>query len=57
MKLTMVLPELGSTTDGLKRIARDLSNRSAKDISDLYVHAVSLLCHLKIDQDTLREYE
>lgn len=56
-RVTMVVPELAQTTDGLKSITRDLSKRNTKDIADLYVHAVSLLCHLKVDQDTLHEYE
>ena len=46
--------KLGPCVSTLKSLSRNLSYKSPSHIADVYLAAIGLLCHLKIDQATLQ---
>ena len=49
----MTIPALAECIAKVEQISHTSSKGPSKDISDLYVASVGLLCHLKVDQATL----
>ena len=48
-------PDLDHCVQTLQSITRELSIKPPKNIGDIYVSAVGLLYHLKIDEATLQK--
>jgi hypothetical protein len=51
---TMPKENLDKRCRTLKSISRNLSSRSPSHVADIYVAAIGLLAHLKVDQATLQ---
>jgi hypothetical protein len=46
-------PNLDDSIRQLKEVSQDVSQSHPKKIAELYVAAIGLLCHLKVDQQTI----
>jgi hypothetical protein len=55
--MTQSLPDLKQTVDSLIFVTRDFSNQPVKDIAQIYLAALALLCHLNVDRATLQQNE